>query len=341
MTVSCTTSANHDGSGGKKGQTQTRIVEKSSHPSWGEVLEVDLKHSEDVSRESLHLSLLPSSSSSSSSQPLLDSTIPLAHLKPGIHTNLKLKHKGVSLFVSLCLIDAPKDQLLEFKKLTAMDRDRLGAGALSLSLRLGEGSKDIGNLAVLQQGQQQGHGHENGHSSKPSTPQTGSYGASSEVVAVWRLYPSEPSPSSPPSPIDPNLLYHMVEEAGSERDTSEAVRKASEEALVAHSAPPTSGSPGIILDAMPIHQVSSFSLFIRHLCLHYQHSIFHPLIPSLTLSLLYTRIRASGGQGRRDQKGRGFMIPRPMSQNGPPTIPPPSTSSTPPPPQLVTRPTTV
>ena len=96
---------------------------------------MDLKHSQDVSKESLSLSLLIPSLEQNHHQGLLDTTLPLAHLKPNVHTNLQLMSKGVSLFVSLCLVDAPKDQLLEFKHLMAMDRERSGAGAVALSLR--------------------------------------------------------------------------------------------------------------------------------------------------------------------------------------------------------------
>jgi len=114
---------------------------------------------------------------------------------------------SVSLFVSLCLTDAPKLQLRRFKQFASSGPNPGGgAGAVALQARMCRSTAPLSQIAAAVGVQ-------------PT--------AGSQVFAIWRLEPSaslDAPPPPPPQALDSHSLYHPVN-AESDDECSKAIQQ--------------------------------------------------------------------------------------------------------------------
>ncbi|MEW5309909.1 MAG: hypothetical protein WDW38_001752 [Sanguina aurantia] len=155
-------------------QALTQVAHKTCNPQWGQLL--TLKYAEDeLNTERLLLALV----NDDHSRLMLKCSLPLAHILPGLHYNLRLLLPGgplgsrVSLFVSICLVACPRTALRHHASLTA-------APAL-VEARLAACSRPLHELVL--------------HTSDPTAPH-------GEVFAVWSI-PQTSGSAAPPTSSKP------------------------------------------------------------------------------------------------------------------------------------------
>eukprot|EP00195_Chlamydomonas_chlamydogama_P003162 CAMPEP_0202919350 /NCGR_PEP_ID=MMETSP1392-20130828/75650_1 /ASSEMBLY_ACC=CAM_ASM_000868 /TAXON_ID=225041 /ORGANISM="Chlamydomonas chlamydogama, Strain SAG 11-48b" /LENGTH=598 /DNA_ID=CAMNT_0049612687 /DNA_START=111 /DNA_END=1904 /DNA_ORIENTATION=- len=210
-------------------QGVTRVVEQTTSPVWGQLLQVKYAEGE-LPKEKLMIAIV----NDDNSRLLLKCAVPLAHIVPNVHYNLKLIMPGgplgsnVTLHISLCLVDSPRSELRRVKQLAGSSVRNV------IQTRLAALSKPLHELML-------------GAAQPAQAPAPGS-----EVFAIWKLGPgAADAASTAPSAISADSLYIPIDTA-SEDECSRALQRLSE-AYTAQSAATTQAGETGTLGMLPLH----------------------------------------------------------------------------------------